>query len=341
MRFPTLVVAAAATLALAACGSDDDTTPAGDGAASSTATTGTAASAAPGPFPVSLTHSFGRTEIDEAPSRVATIGFNEADFALALGVQPIAERQVLGDFDATKRPWISEAARAAKPVSVGSDEIEFEKLAGARPDVILGIYSFIDAGAYGKLRQIAPTVAQGKQYELGAEPWDQQLLDTGKALGREAQAKRIVGEVDSRFDAATKEHPEFAGKTLTVAFEGGGTLFNLADSDLRQQYFTDLGFKTPEGAGVENISKERLDVLDQDVLVLITDDPDGISDDPLFERLDVAKEGRVVTVATSDAFAGALGFNSPLSRPFLLDQAVPRLAAAVDGDPGTAVEATE
>jgi iron complex transport system substrate-binding protein len=337
MRLPTLPVAVAATLALAACGSDDETT--STAGAGSTATT--SAAAAPGPFPVTLTHSFGSTTIEKAPQRVATIGFNEADFALALGVQPVAVRENLGDFDATTRPWISAAARAAKPTYVGADAVEFEKLAGARPDVILGIYSFIDADAYGKLRQIAPTVAQGKQYELGAEPWDRQLLDTGRALGREDRAKELVGEVGQKFDAAKEEHPEFAGKTLTVAFEGGGTLFNLADSDLRQQYFTDLGFETPKDAGVENISKERLDVLDQDVLVLITDDMDGLLKDPLFQRLDVAKEGRVIPVESKDAFAGALGYNSPLSRPYLLEQAVPRLAAAVDGDPATKVAATE
>ena len=35
----------------------------------------------------------------------ATIGFNEADFALALGVRPVAVRQFLGSFDYKTRPW--------------------------------------------------------------------------------------------------------------------------------------------------------------------------------------------------------------------------------------------
>lgn len=338
MRLPTAALALVAALTLTACGSDDDeTTPAGDAGATTTAS---ADAAAPGPFPVTLTHQFGRTEIAKAPERVATVGFNEQDFALALGVKPVAIRAALGDFDYKTRPWAPDAENPP-PAVVGSDDIEYEKLAAARPDAILGIYSFIDESAYGKLQQIAPTVAQGKQYPLGGEPWDQQLLDTGKALGREARAKELVAEVDAKFDAAKQEHPEFAGKTLTVAYEGGGNIFNLADDDLRQQYFTDLGFRTPKGAGIDSISKERLDVLDQDVLVLITENADGLLKDPLFRKLDVAKEGRVIPVRTADAFAGALGFNSPLSRPYLLERAVPRLAAAVDGDPATKVEATE
>lgn len=337
MRLPTALLATVAALTLAACGSDDeaDTTSAATGASS------TSAAEAPGPFPVSITHSFGRAEIEKAPERVATIGFNEEDFALALGVKPVAIRQNLGDFDARTRPWAPDAQREPGPVEVGSDAIDYEKLAGARPDLILGVYSFIDQNAYGKLSKIAPTVAQSKDFDLGGEPWDRQLLDAGKALGREAKAKELIADVDGQFDAAKEEHPEFAGKTLTVAFEGGGNLFNLADSDLRQQYFTDLGFKTPKGAGIDSISKERLDVLDQDVLVLITEDPNGISKDPLFQRLKAAREGRVITVATDDAFAGALAYNSPLSRPYLLERAVPQLAAAVDGDPATKVQPTE
>ena len=39
----------------------------------------------------------------------------------------------------------------------------------------------------------------------------------------------------------------------------------------------------------------------------------------------------------TDQFAGALGFASALSLPYLLDEAEPALTAAVDGDPKTAV----
>jgi iron complex transport system substrate-binding protein len=52
-------------------------------------------------------------------------------------------------------------------------------------------------------------------------------------------------------------------------------------------------------------------------------------------RLDAVNEGRVAYVDLEDQFAGALGYSSPLSLPFLIDEAVPQLAAAVDGDPET------
>ena len=40
----------------------------------------------------------------------------------------------------------------------------------------------------------------------------------------------------------------------------------------------------------------------------------------------------------TDQFAGALGFAGALSRDYLLDEAAPELAAAVDGKPRTKVE---
>jgi iron complex transport system substrate-binding protein len=332
MRLPALLLAAVASLALAACGSDDS---------SSSSTTTKAPSADAGAFPVTIEHEFGKATIPKAPERVATVGFNEQDFALALGVKPVAVREFIGSFPYKTRPWAPGANSDPVPALVGGEEIAYERLAAARPDLILGIYSFVDKSGYDKLAKIAPTVVPAGNAPAGGTPWGLQLLQTGRALGREAKAREILADVNGQFDAAKQRHPEFNNKTLTVAFEGGGNLFNLAESDLRQQFFTDLGFSTPKGAGIENISRERLDVLDQDVLVLISDDPQRLLKDPLYAKLDVVKEGRVIPVKSSDAFAGALGYNSPLSRPYLLKQAEPRLAAAVDGDPATKVAPTE
>jgi iron complex transport system substrate-binding protein len=42
------------------------------------------------------------------------------------------------------------------------------------------------------------------------------------------------------------------------------------------------------------------------------------------------REGRVIYTDVDGDFANALGFSSPLSIPFALEQAVPKLAAAVE-----------
>ena len=61
--------------------------------------------------------------------------------------------------------------------------------------------------------------------------------------------------------------------------------------------------------------------------------------DTLLSGLDVVREDRTVLLGSySGGVSAALGFGSPLSLPYLLDQLVPALAAAADGDPGTAVQ---
>jgi iron complex transport system substrate-binding protein len=58
---------------------------------------------------------------------------------------------------------------------------------------------------------------------------------------------------------------------------------------------------------------------------------EAVRTDPLYQRLDVAKQGRDLSL--EGILSGALSFGSVLSLPFALDELVPRLAAAVDGDP--------
>jgi iron complex transport system substrate-binding protein len=50
------------------------------------------------------------------------------------------------------------------------------------------------------------------------------------------------------------------------------------------------------------------------------------------------REDRVIYLDLEDQLAGALGYSSPLSLPFAIEEAVPRLAAAIDGDPKTKIE---
>ncbi len=81
-----------------------------------------------------------------------------------------------------------------------------------------------------------------------------------------------------------------------------------------------------------------MELLDLDTVVWIVGDDlalDAILDLPLRESLAFATEGR--EVFADFELSGAFSFSSPLSIPYLLDELVPKLAAAVDGDPATAV----
>ena len=328
-RLAVLLALPVVAAGLTACGSDDgDSASAADSSSSSS-----------GAFPVSIENKFGTTEIPEEPQRVVTVGFNDQDFVLALGVTPVGERDNLGDFDATTRVWAEDVLPDEEIPTVGGEEIDLEAVAALEPDLIIGVYSFMDESVYDQLSGIAPTLAQTDDYPDGATPWQEQTLLTGQALGREDEAQQLVEDVEGRFEQAAGENPGFAGRSIAVDLTGVGSgHYLLGTDDLRTQFFTDLGFTVPDTS--TDVSQERLDLLEADVLAAIGYDQEAADADALFSALDVVTQGRTVLLGGyGGAVSAALGFGSPLSLPFLLDEVVPALAAAADGDPATEVPA--
>ena len=296
--------------------------------------------AEPGSGAVSIEHKFGTTEIPADPERVVTIGFSEQDTVLALGVVPVGEREFTGGYKYRERPWAQEALNGEQPASVGAEEINFERVAAQRPDVIIGVNSGMTKDEYDRLSRIAPTVAQSDEHIDFGVPWQEQALTVGKALGREAEAQQLVDDVEAQFAQAREEHPEFDTSFL-MAYGGKGEFGAHASGDYRVGFFTDLGFKSApkidELAGDSffiDLDEEQFRLLDQDVVVMFGE-RDEVEQDPVLGRLPAFREGRVVYLDLTDQIAGALGFASPLSLPYLLDEAVPKLAAAADGDPST------
>ncbi|WP_022927903.1 iron-siderophore ABC transporter substrate-binding protein [Patulibacter americanus] len=335
---PHLLLALAALLSgliLAACGggSDDE----------ATTTKGTAAPGATDAFPAKVTHKYGTTTVPKAPERVVAVGYNDQDFALALGVVPVGARQFQAGIDITRRPWAQASLKGARPELVGAEELNLERIASLRPDLILGIYSGMTKDEYDRLSQIAPTVAQTADHVDFGVPWPEQARATGQALGRTARAKEVVADVEADL-AEAKGVEDFSDRTLVLA-SGGKEFSAFASADLRTRLFTSLGFTTPKAiddlAGKQfyaSISQERLDLLDADVLVIYGKQAE-LERQPAFAALDVVKEGRVVYLDESGDLANALGFSSPLSIPYAVERFLPQLRAAADGDPATKVPA--
>jgi iron complex transport system substrate-binding protein len=322
------------SLVLAACGGDDEQT------ADQPATTQAEASA----FPVSVEHKFGSTRIASEPKRVVTVGYTDQDITLALGVVPVGVGDFLGGYKWRERPWAQKALNGAKPPVVSGQEINFEAVAAQRPDLIIAINAGLKKSGYDRLSRIAPTVAQSGEFVDFGMPWDQQTMLVGRAIGREDRAQQVVDAVRAKFAKVREEHPEFEGKTAILAYGGPDGYGAYSTQDTRSRFLSDLGFQTPKridqlakGSFFTAFSQEQFRLMDQD-MVLMYGPQKNIEGNRVVRRLDAVRDGRVVYLDLTDQFAGALGFASALSLPWLLDEADDKLAAAVDGDPETAVE---
>lgn len=336
MTLPRWAAALAATLTLAACGDDaEDPAP----AAGSGDVTAEAAA-----FPTTITHKFGKTEVEAEPKRVVTVGYTEQDVVLALGVTPVGTREFLGGYDDEQRPWAQQALAGKAIPSVGGEEINYEAVAARRPDLIVALNTGMTKGDYAKLSRIAPTIAQPDEYVDFGTPWQDQTRMIGQALGRSDKAEQVVEDVEAKFAKAKADHPEFAKATAVMAYGGASGYGAYTSEDTRSRFLADLGFTLPEeidtlakGAFYVDLSKEQFRLLDQDAVIMYGPQKE-IEGDAVFKRSEAVKDDRIVYLDLGDQAAGALGFASPLSLPFAIDEVVPKLAAAVDGDPETAVE---
>jgi len=348
-----------ATVALAACGSDPADAPSavvsGDSTPSSVAGTSDRPPAdtqadADGdevaPFPVTIEHKFGATTIDEEPHRVVSVGFNEHDFLLALGVVPVGLRDWFGDQPNGVWPWAQDELGDAEPEVLSSGELNFEQIAALDPDLIVGVWSGITEQDYELLSGIAPTVAQPDTYADYGTPWQEQTRILGTATGRAEQAEQIVDDLEQRFAATRADHPEWEGQTASVAFvteDGPGAY---SSQDTRSRIMADLGFTIPDvndAGGADafflELSPEDLSALDVGVLVWVIgseEETDRIIEGlPTRTSLDAYREGREVFADLE--LTGAFSHGSPLSLDYALERLVPEVRAAADGDPSTPV----
>lgn len=319
----------AVILFTAACGTDDGV------AATSAESAGSEA------FPVTIEHKFGSTAIEDEPQRVVSLGFQEHDAIFAVGVEPVAVRYWYGDKDDVIFPWAEDEAGDANPeiLNMPFGELNFEKIAALRPDLILGVYSGITQKEYETLSAIAPTVAQTDEFVDFGVPWQESTLTVGRALGREQQAKELVRKVEDQVDDVRREHPGFHGRSAVVATYKTDEIGFFTSEDPRSRFFTSLGFQVParfdQLAGDKfygTLSREQIDLLDHDLLVwdqmaYVEGGRATIEGDPLVAALPVMKERRAIYL--EDDIEDAFAFNTVLSIPFLLEELVPKVADLV------------
>lgn len=348
---PLLALWLTLTTLLAACGGGTtDTT----GSASSPTATGAGtdptADATPheAAFPVTIEHRHGETTIAEEPERVVVVGLRDVDAVLALGVTPVAVKEWFGEQPNAVWPWAQDELGDAEVTVLDPAEPDLETIASLEPDVIIGVDSGLAAEDYELLSEIAPTVAQPAEFPDFAVPWRERTMLVAQALGEVDQAEQLVADVEAEIAAAAESHPEFAEATALVGLAGAdGQAYAYGPEDVRSRFLVDLGFsvpeviteQVPEDSFFVTLSPERFGDLDADVVVWIGGDAsafENVTSVPTYPTR-VAEEGRDLFLPY-DPLGGAISYSSVLSLPFLVEELVPELELALDGDPSTTSE---
>ncbi|MET3962613.1 iron complex transport system substrate-binding protein [Marmoricola sp. OAE513] len=337
-RLAALVSAAAlAATALSACGSSDDDS------SKSTDSSWT---------PVSIETKFGTTEIKKRPERIVTIGLTDQDAVLALGTVPVAVTNWFGNAPGRIFPWAEDALKNAEnnPLKKGEvpevlqDEKQTEKVLALKPDLITAMYSGLTQEQYDTFTAAGvPVVAPPKGNVDYGTPWQDATTIIGEAMGKKAEAEALVKGVDDKVAAAAAEHPEFEGKSAVTITNYEG-FFIYGASDPRGRLLSDLGFVLPKELDDftkknfgKSISAENASKIDLDVLLWVNSEKKAL-ELKTYAGTKVHQNGGDVFIDDTDQNGPlyiASSFVTVLSLPFYLDEIVPRLAAAADGDPST------
>jgi iron complex transport system substrate-binding protein len=329
MRVRATLAALAALTVLVGCGSTD----AGEG-------NGGAAPSGDGAFPVSIEHTFGTTTIEQQPERVVVLGWSAQDVVYSLGVTPVGmPSYAYGGGDDGVLPWDDEYYDADETTLLDTaDGPPLEDIAALRPDVILAPYEGFDEATYDDLSKIAPTVAYPG--EAWTTPWDEQTRMIGQALGRSAEAEKLIDDTNAAVQQIADEHPEFADLTFAYTSMGADALYLYLGADPRVQLIEKMGFRldpsvdTLAGSGdastfYSQISLEKAPEITADVVIGFADglSADEVTAQPVYAQVPALQRGSAVIVDDQE-FAAAMSSVSVLSIPFALDRLVDQLAAA-------------
>lgn len=340
----TLRLGAAAALAVAALtacstGSTNDA----DSATEPTAKTSADADA----FPVTIQHALGETTIEEAPTRVATLGWTDHDHALALGVVPVGATAITwGGNAAGSTAWFDaaiEEAGAEAPVRYDdADGAPIDEVAELAPDLILATNSGLTEAEYTKLSKIAPVVAYPEA--PWTTSWQDSLAMVGEALGRTARADELEAEAEATIEQARADNPVLDGAEMIYGYLTATDLSTVgiyAPEDPRVAFWHDMGMvdapsvadAIEPGQFYGSVSAERASELDSDVFLTWVETPDAvdvIARDKLLGDIPAIASGhwyaetdKTVTMAATNP--------TPLSIPTIVSDVLPKVVKALVG----------
>jgi len=290
-------VALVTAVVLTACGGDDDDT--------SAAEDGATPSAGPWSYTDDLDQ---RIELDTTPVRIAAYG----DAAAALwhfGVTPVA---IFTWMDPAKDTMF-DGLDLSKTEVVGSayGEISLEKLAAAKPDIIVAtsytgdspdeMYGFKDKTQLAKVKAIAPVVAVAQVGSM------KDVIETNEklveSLGVDTGEGSQVADDRAAFEAASADLTQAAKSGLSVLpiyADADGLYIAKAPDDPALKYYQDIGVDFTEIGGKdyywEILSWENADRYEGDVLINATRNSYSmkqLGEQPTFARLAAYQAGQV------------------------------------------------
>lgn len=204
--------------------------------------------------------------LTEQPQRIAILHSLYLEYFLALGTPPIASAgastgdamKALGEWE-TLKPYVG----TAEIIDLGSArDLNLEAILGANPDVIV---TFKGQGnldkIYEQLEQIAPVIL----VDFSA-PWQEQILACAEIVNKEADAQKLIKEIEGSVQSAKEKLRQHQDKTIAIFRTDGGKAFVTRGN---KDYYDTFGIAKPEGYpdDYETLSLEAAAEMNPDYII--------------------------------------------------------------------------
>lgn len=288
-----------------------------------------------------IEHALGEICVPEQPERVVALDLTVFELMLITGVQPAVKSNILiQSFYQRAHPELLDEIDA---ISADLPDIgfppNFEVIAAAQPDLIIGVDDFITESIYAQLSQIAPTVV------LSVEPgdWRERLIQAGDALNIADQVEVLLADYAAREDEFRELVLDADDIELSLVRTFPGQVGVMLTGSIADRVVSDVGLSRPEaqvrdldfvldqlgGRAELTLSREELTTADGDV-VFVFGNAEELFADPLWGALDAVGRGDVYEVGyywyveglisahdmLDDLFTHIAGVESTLPNPF-------------------------
>ncbi|MEU9971427.1 ABC transporter substrate-binding protein [Streptomyces sp. NPDC051014] len=290
------VAATALALALTACGSSD----------SGSTDARTAATRV-----VATAH--GKVTVPVRPLRIVSVHSWSTESLFDLGLRPVGVENSGANYVPPRylKNW-----KAAAKVTTGAD-LDYEKIASLKPDLIVGVDVPYLSKAYAKLSAIAPTAFAS--FDETAD-WTKYPDDTARFVNRPTQLNALKQTYEKRLAAVREKYAGTPADDTWDVVQGGfdsGNYWIYGSASPVGNILGKLGVRfasataSVAAGATKSVSYERADLLDDADYVIYYTNNDGSPANDIqklfaldsFKRLPAAKDGHVV--GTPDFLPGS------------------------------------
>ncbi|MGH2584110.1 MAG: iron-siderophore ABC transporter substrate-binding protein [Dehalococcoidia bacterium] len=276
---------------------------------------------------------FGEVKVPTRPQRVIAGDSPTMGNMITLGVRPVGAYVNVNSLPG----YLADQMEGVVDLTAEAGGLDLEKAATLKPDLIITLAGSranpFNKENCGRYRLVAPTFCYEYWYST-EEEIKRNLTEVAKVLGQEEQARQVLAAYDARV-AELKRRVAAAGlndKPVSVLRLSGDGNYSIRVGTSESIVFRALGIAQPPdqrdpAAFRIVVSLERLHLLDEaDTVYIYVDDnakdqQSIVVDSPLYQNLNVVKNGRVHFVNSgiwnSVDMIGAMRIMDDIERTFI------------------------